>query len=188
MWIMATTQTKLMTAEDLLAMPKDDLFHELLRGELITMAPAGFDHGDIGSELLSRLRPFVKASELGVVVGPDTGYVLSRSPDTVRAPDVSFVQSSRMPSQRPAGYFPGAPDLAVEVLSPRDTVQEMEDKVDEYLSAGTQLVWVVNPRRQTVSVYRKDGTIAILRRDDRLDGESVVPGFALSLAELFPKT
>ena len=93
-----------------------------------------------------------------------------------------------VPPREAKGFFHGAPDLAVEVLSPSDTVEEIEAKVDEYLAAGTQLVWVVNPRRQTVSVYRKDGTTTILRREDALNGESVVPGFSLSLAELFPKT
>lgn len=185
---MATSQTKLMTAEDLLAMPKDDLFHELVRGELITMAPAGVQHGDIGGEIYTPLRTYARSRDLGLVLGPDTGYTLARNPDTVRSPDVSFISKSRVPHPLPQGFFPGAPDLAVEVLSPRDTVEEMEEKVDEYLMAGAKLVWVVNPRRQTISVYRKDGTITILRREDSLDGEGVVPGFSLSLAEVFPVT
>lgn len=174
-----------MTAEDLLAMPKDDLLHELVRGELRTMAPAGFEHGDIGSELLGRMRSHAKAAKLGKVVGPDTGFTLSRDPDTVRSPDIAFVRASRVPVATPEGFFPGAPDLAVEVLSPGDRMEEVEEKVDEYFAAGTHVVWAVSPRRKTVRVYRRDGTSMTLRVSDTLDGGEVLAGFTCKVAELF---
>lgn len=174
-----------MTAEDLLAMPKDDLLHELVRGELRTMAPAGFERGDIGSELLERMRSHAKAAGLGKVVGPDTGFILGRDPDTVRSPDVAFVRTARLPAETPEGFFPGAPDLAVEVLSPGDRVEEVEEKVDAYFAAGTHLVWVVSPRRKTVRVYRRDGTSMTLRAGDTLDGGEVFAGFTCKVAELF---
>lgn len=126
-----------------------------------------------------------EAHGLGDVVGPDTGFVLSRDPDTVRSPDIAFVRAARVPADRPKGFFPGAPDLAVEVLSPSDAMSEVEEKVDEYFAGGTELVWVVNPRRKSVNVYRRDGTSVTLRGDDTLDGGDVLAGFSGKIADVF---
>lgn len=174
-----------MTGEELLKMPGSQRC-ELVKGELRMMAPAGFDHGAVISHLNNRLLRFVYDNGLGELLGAETGFRLSRKPDTVRAPDASFVRKDRIPAAgRPKGYFEGAPDLAVEVLSPGDTAEEIEEKVDDYLAAGSPLVWVVNPRRRTVTVHRLDANPVVLRIEDTLDGADVLPGFTMKLSEVF---
>jgi len=183
-----TTTQRLMTAEDLWNLPDDGNRSELIRGELRTMAPAGFEHGDIGSEIVSRLRQHAKAHGLGTVVGADTGFVLARDPDTVRSPDAAFVNQGRVGAVGVTKkFFPGAPDLAVEVVSPSDTLIEVEEKVNEWLSAGTRIVWVVNPKRRTVTIHKAGPQVQVLAETDPLSGEDVVPGFACGVGELFPQ-
>jgi len=178
-----SVETKLMTADELLALPHGyDKRYELVKGALITMSPAGFDHGLIGSRILSHLSAHVDVKKLGVVPNGDTGYLLKRNPDTVLAPDVSFVATSRV--VRTFKYFPGAPDLAIEVISPNDTYGEVHDKVEVYLATGTRMVIVVNPRNQTATVTTSRGA-AHLTLDDALTGGDVVPGWSLPLRELF---
>jgi Uma2 family endonuclease len=180
------TATRLMTADELWRLPDDHMVHELVRGELRTMAPSGSEHGFLGMRLGARLMMYVESRKLGCVFNSDTGFVLGRDPDTVRAPDTAFVSQARIPAGGlPVKYFPGAPDLAVEVISPSDTLEEVEEKVADYLAAGTRLVWVVNPRRKTVTVYRSPEAAQILRGDDELDGGDVVPGFRCAVAEVF---
>ncbi len=174
-----------MTAAELLAMPSDDLRHELVKGELLTMAPAGFEHGSLGLGLAARMKMHAIERDLGDILNSDTGFYLSRNPDTVRAPDVAFVKKSRVPSPKPKGFFEGAPDLAVEVISPGDTLQEVEDKVGDYLDAGAHSVWTLNPRRRTVTAYSHDGTFKILHENDSLDGGDVFPGFSVRVGDLF---
>jgi Uma2 family endonuclease len=151
------------------------------------MAPAGWEHGAIGMRIGGPLSVFVQANKLGEVVGSDTGFVLARNPDTVRAPDMAFISSSRIQATGvPQKFWPGAPDLAVEVISPGDTLQEVEEKVDEWLAAGTRLVWVINPKRRRITVYRPPRSVTILTADEQLDGEDVVPGFCCRVGDLFP--
>ena len=179
-------QPKLMTADDLLRLPNDGMRHELVRGELRTMPPAGYEHGWSTGKLDRSLGNFVEAHGLGDVLPGDVGFRLTTDPDTVRAPDVAFVSAERVRAAgRPLGYFPGAPDLVVEVISPNDLYTEVEDKVAEWLEHGARLVFVVNPRRRTVAVHRPDRPLRILTIDDTLDGEDVVPGWKLPLRELF---
>jgi Uma2 family endonuclease len=180
-----STATQLMTADDLWNLPGDHMRHELVRGELRTMAPAGFDHGAVGSNLAGELRQFVKKNQLGVVVGPDTGFIVTRDPDTVRAPDAAFVRRARIPTPRPVKFWPGAPDLAVEVLSPSDTAFEVDEKVQEMLDAGTEELIVVNPRQKTVKIFRKGQTAVVLGITDTLENLSVLPGFRLPVTEIF---
>jgi Uma2 family endonuclease len=150
------------------------------------MAPAGFEHGDIGYNLGTMLRAYARKAQLGRVVGADAGFVLGRDPDVVRAPDIAFVSQARLDQIGiPKQFFPGAPDLAVEVVSPSDTMEEIEEKVDDFLAAGTKLVWVVNPRRRSVTVYHAGPQVQILKEQDQLSGEDVVPGFACRVGELF---
>ena len=150
------------------------------------MAPGGFDHGVIGMNIAVRLGAHVAQNRLGVVLGADTGFVLSRNPDTVRAPDVAFVAVARIPATgRTVKFWEGAPDLAIEVVSPGDTVEEVEEKVDDYIDAGTRMVLVVNPKRRTVTVHRPGAQPLILRQADTIDGGDVVPGFSLPVAEVF---
>ena len=172
-----------MTADELLAMPDDGAHrYELVRGELITMSPAGFDHGVIGARIAYHLTRYVSAGGLGVVPSSQTGYVLSHDPDTVREPDVSFVTAKRV--IRTSKFFPGAPDLAVEVISPSDSFSEVNVKVLEYLRAGTRLVIVVDPEKQTATMRTRTSTTD-LAIDDTLSGGDVVPGWSLPLRELF---
>ena len=178
---------KLMTADELERLPRDGRRrHELVRGELRTMPPAGFEHGRSTSKIDSSLRPYVEARGLGEVVSGEPGFKIATNPDTVRAPDVAFVRLERvLEAGRVTGYWPGAPDLAVEVISPNDLYTEVDEKVAEWLAHGARLVLVVNPRRRVVAVHRPGQPIRILEIDDVLDAEDVVPGWRLPLRDLF---
>jgi Uma2 family endonuclease len=181
-----STATQLMTADDLWRLPNDGMRHELVKGVLHTMPPAGFEHGVVGINLSTPLDQHVRANRLGIVVAAETGFLIATNPDTVRAPAVGFVRQDRIQATGiPRRYWPGAPDLAVEVVSPSDTVFAVDDKVQEWLTAGARLVWVVNPRQRTVTVHRAGGAPTILTVSDVLDGEQVVPGFSMRVSELF---
>lgn len=182
---MSSVTRHITTAEELLA--AGDIGRcELVRGELRMMTPAGFEHGDIAIRVTTIIAPFVRQRRLGIVLAAETGFILSRKPDTVRAPDVAFVQKSRVPKERTRGYFPGAPDLAVEVLSPDDRASEVIEKVHEWLDAGAQAVWVVDPRSRTVSVaLRGDASSRIYAMADTVPGEPVLPGLSVSVKEIF---
>jgi len=180
-----STSMRYVTAEELLRMTGEGR-RELVKGELRTMAPAGFDHGVIIMKLARLLANHVEAQQLGVVLGAETGFRLSRNPDTVRGADIAFVAAARIPpGARPHGYWEGGPDLAVEVVSPGDTLEEVEGKVDDYLSAGTRLVIVINPRRKTVTVHSPGANPVILREGDVLDGGEIVPGFSCKVVDIF---
>ncbi len=175
-----------MTADELWALHDNGMRHELVEGELRTMSPAGGPHGYITVELTEPLARFVREHDLGVVFGAETGFRIARDPDTVRAPDIAFVRRDRIPATGiPEGFWPGAPDLAVEVVSPSDTADEIDEKVHQWLTSGTRLVWVVKPRRKTITVYRTPTTPVVLTDTDTLDGEDVVPGFHLRVGDLF---
>ena len=160
-------------------------FCELVRGEIIQMAPPGFGHGGTAVRIAFPLEQVVREHQLGWVV-VESGFKLFRDPDTVRAPDVAFVSVARLPPlEERDGFFPGAPDLAVEVVSPGDTASEVFEKVQEYLTAGTRLVWVADARLQRVTVYRANGTVQFHGPDDALSGEDVLPGFTLAIRDIF---
>lgn len=175
------------TAEDLLAVSKDSSHrYELMKGALKTMSPAGAKHGKLAMIIGARLQTFAEDHGLGSVFGAETGFLLARNPDTVRAPDAAFVSQARLPENGvPAGYFPGAPDLAVEVVSPGDTTGEVEEKVQMWLAHGASLVWVIHPATRTVTIYRRDGSANVLHDGDQLNGEAVLPGFSFPVAKLF---
>jgi Uma2 family endonuclease len=158
---------------------------ELVRGELIMMSPAEWNHGRIASRLDSRLRSYVEAQGLGEVAAAETGFLLSRNPDTVRAPDVAFVRRDRLGMAPAQGFFPVAPDLALEVLSPDDTAGAFMEKVQQWLEAGCAHVWVVNPKNQTITVYQRDGRMTVYRERDEVDGGELLPGFRLRVASVF---
>jgi Uma2 family endonuclease len=176
----------LLTAEDLLQMPEDGYRYELAKGVLIKMTPAGAKHGTIAGRLFKLLAGFVDDRGMGVVCAAETGFKLELAPDTVRAPDISFVSKERLPAGGPPdGYWPFAPDLAVEVVSPADTAGEVMAKVIAYLEAGTRLVWVVYPKTETVVVHRPAGEARVLRGEDTLDGGELLPGFTCKVREIF---
>lgn len=172
------------TAEDLLRLNIQDKRSELVRGRLVVREPAGFAHGVVAARIGGAVAAFVRTCELGLVVAAETGFTLERDPDTVRAPDVGFVHRDRVPDPLPRGYAEFAPDLAVEVLSPDDRPGEVLAKVADWLRAGTRLVWIVDPIRRAARVYRFDGTESFATIGDSLDGEDVLPGFALPLASV----
>lgn len=174
------------TAEELLRMPKDGFRYELVKGELKKMSPAGIEHGAVAVNLTIILGQHVKANQLGIVCAAETGFKIATDPDTVLAPDISFVRRERIPeSGLPKAFWPGAPDLAVEVVSPGDARKEVAKKAEDWLEAGASAVWVVNPKQRTVTVHRPQAEANTLGEDDELDGQDVVPGFRCRVAEIF---
>jgi Uma2 family endonuclease len=181
-----STEIRLMTAEDLERLPNDHMRHELVRGELRTMPPAGGEHGVFGMNVAGLLFQHVRAKQLGVVLLAETGFLLSRNPDMVRGADAAFVRKDRIPPTGiPKSYWPGAPDLAVEVVSPNDTHDEVEEKVQEWLDAGTSVVWVVSPKRRTVAIHRPARDVVTLTEKDELDGGPLLPDFRCRVSEIF---
>ncbi len=178
---------QLVTAEELWALPeRPGVRYELVEGELVEVPGAGALHNVIAALVYELIRAFVRERDLGVVSTDGAGYILDRGPDLLRIPDVSFVSWERVPEEGiPEGFWPVAPDLAVEVVSPGDRADEVHDKVREYLDAGTRLVWVLWPRRRSVTAHTPDGVARELGPDDELDGGEVLPGFRARVAELF---
>ena len=173
-------------AEQLAEMPDDGLRHELLRGMLVSEPLPSRLHGRTVARFSQLLSNFVGPRRLGVVYTGDTGFVLAREPDTVRGPDMAFLSERRereTADERP--FIPGAPDLAIEVLSPDDRTSEVLGKVSDYLAAGCPLVWVVDPVREEVSVFRSPFAPRVLAGTNFLDGEDVLPGFSVAVAEIF---
>ena len=180
-----TTQVRLTTADELLHSPSDGYRYELIKGELKRMAPAGYEHGTLAAVFTGFLVVYVRTQKLGTVTAAETGFKLATNPDTVRAPDVAFVSQKRLDEAGPVkGYWPGAPDLAVEVVSPGDLYTEVSEKVAGWLEAGSKMVVVVNPRNQQVLVHLP-AEVKVLGADDILKGGEVVPGWELPVGELF---
>jgi Uma2 family endonuclease len=177
-----TTTTRLITADELLAMPSDERC-ELIAGEIVKMTPPGREHGEIAAEITFLLRGHVGKKKHGSVT-TEIGFILARDPDTVRAPDVAFIRRERR-SESPEKYVPGAPDLAVEVVSPTDRVEEIDSKTQAWLDAGTALVWVVWPRMRSVAVHRPGLPVRTVQGQDTITGEDVLPGFECSVSEFF---
>jgi Uma2 family endonuclease len=176
-----------MTAEDLYDLPHDENKYELASGLLIKMPPAGVRHGGVALRIGSLLDHYTEGKDLGRVYGADTGFILQRNPDIVRAPDAAFVAKARIPTYgEPNGFWDLAPDLAVEVVSPWDRDRQLNQKINEYFAAGTRLVWVVYPDTRTVYVYRSPRDVRALDENGELDGEGVLPGFACPIRRCFP--
>jgi len=173
------------TIEEFWRLCGDGRRREVVRGEIRELAPSGARHGQIAIKAGWLLKSFVDERNLGEVFAAETGFVLGEDPATVRAADAAFVRKERLPDPIPEGFFPGPPDLAVEVISPGDLAQEVERKVEDYLQAGTRLVWVVYPTTQTVTVYRTPKEVRVHTREDELSGEDALPGFMCRVADLF---
>ena len=171
----------LMTAEELLHTSIPDKRTELVKGVLVIREPAGDRHGRVTMNLTIRLGTHVERAAAGQLFAAETGFTLSRAPDTVRAADIAFVRRERLPEPVP-GFPELAPDLVVEVLSPGDRPGETLTKVGDWLEGGARLVWVIDPERRFARVYRHDGTETAIGDDAALDGEDVLPGFTCSLA------
>lgn len=179
-----STATQLMTAEELIKLPRGRFRYELVKGELLTMSPAGEEHGAVIMNLTLPLAQHIKANDLGVVYGAETGFKLASNPDTVLAPDIAFIRRERVGSLS-KGFRSGAPDLAVEVISPGESRSRIEKKVERWLRGGALGVWVVNPQTRTVAVHRPDSETRLLSEQDELTGENIVPGFGFPVSEIF---
>lgn len=171
-----------MTAEELLRLPEDGSRYELVEGELKRMSPTSFEHGRIAANIAVHLGYHVRQHRLGVICIAEAGFVLWRNPDTVRAPDVAFVRAERV--AHPGGFMPGAPDLAIEVMSPSDSASAVSFKVSQYLRAGTRAVVVVDPEKRVVYLYRPSGPLTTIT-DAAVEVDDVVPGWSMSLTEIF---
>lgn len=181
-----TALAQKMTAEELLQLPDDDFRYELVRGVLRKMVPAGNEHGQIALRLAWRLAQYVETNKLGVTYAAETGFILALDPDTVRAPDAAFVRQERLDEiGKVAGFWPGAPDLVIEVISPSDQYSEVESKVADWLKAGSRMVVVVDPRRRVVAVHHSRSGIRVLGMGEVLEGGDVVPGWSVPIEELF---
>ena len=180
------TTTQPMTAEALLDMPADGFRYELIRGELRKMPPTGYAHGKYELSIGASLAAHVKANRLGDACGGDAGFLLGSNPDHVRAPDVAFVRRERVEALgEVSGFFPGAPDLAIEIISPNDRYSEVEEKVEDWLGAGTLAVIVVDPRRRSVKISRSLMDAVVLTEADTLAVEQVVPGWRMLVRDIF---
>lgn len=181
---MAMPLEALMTAEELLVLDLPGKSTELVRGRLIVREPPGTYHGRISAKLLFLLGQHVYARKLGDLFGQDTGFKIGTNPDTVRAPDVAFLSAGRGDQIGRRGYAALAPDLVAEVLSPDDRAGEVLNKVGDWLDAGVQIVWVIDPDRREARVYRADGSLTTIDASGALEGEDVLPGFACRLSDL----
>jgi len=180
---MSTTQTHLMTAEELLRLPDDSMCHELIKGELLTMPPPGDLHGAVTMNLTGLLFIHVKTNNLGIMRAAETGFKLESNPDTVLAPDIAFITSDRA-GPAVAGYRDGAPDLVVEVMSQWDTRPKAARKAALWVELGARSVWVVNPRQRTVDVWWSNGERKQFHEADELIDDTV-PGFCVKVSEIF---
>jgi len=172
---------RLVTVEEFARIPDDDHRYELVEGRVVRMSPPGSRHAMLATRLARLLDQHVEERNLGVVM-TSGGFHLASRPDTVREPDVAFVRAERIPpSGVPDGFWPGPADLAVEIRSPGDRRSEIAVKVSEYLARGVRLVWVVDPKARTVTVYEPERPPVILEGSAALDGGTVVPGFSVRL-------
>lgn len=182
---MSAVTPQVLTAEEFWALPGDGKRRELVRGEVVVSMPPGGVHGSIATNLSTFLLIWAKAGRHGVV-SVESGFILDRNPDIVRGPDISFVRAERIPpSGVPEAFWAQAPDLAVEIISPSETADEVREKVRDFLAAGTPLVWVVYPRTREVLIHRPGGAIQALGVDDLLEDADLLPGFQCRVSEMF---
>jgi Uma2 family endonuclease len=175
------------TADELLALPTGmGKRYELVLGELRVMSPGGWKHGSVISNAHAVLSDHVRRHKLGMMFGAETGFKLTTDPDTVRAPDVAFVSNANIPgdlSER--GYWPGVPDLAVEVISPNDTSGEGDEKIAAWLAAGCTSVWVIDPHLETVTIYHSRTEVVVRTVGELISDELLLPGFTCKVDEIF---
>lgn len=183
---MVATQPKLMTADELWAIGDDGFRYDLIEGELYRMSPASPKHGKFAARVGRHLDVFVDEHELGEVFGAESGFRLTRNPDTVLAPDAAFVRADRIPPEdQQDGFWSVVPDLVVEVISPSDTVRYVVDKIAAYLDAGVIVVLTIDPKRRTLAINTQDGVTRTLRETDTLELPDILPGFSLPVHEIF---
>ena len=183
---MSTTSTALITAEELMQLPDDGFRYELINGEVEKMPPPGHPHGRIAFRLSIAVGQFVLEHVLGEGFATDTGFKLSSNPDTVLAPDFAFVTNEKFrEGSKTEGYWPGPPDLAVEVLSPNDRPGKVKQKISLWFSFGTRQVWIVDPEHTTVTIYRSESNRTTFSGSDYLEAQDLFPGLRISLDQIF---
>jgi Uma2 family endonuclease len=180
-----TNQSQALTDEQFMALPEDDNLYEYVNGELIVVANSGVEHGYLALTLGYFLTGFVRSHRLGVTCDSSTAFKMKTG--NKRSPDLAFIAKERLQGLKrlPKGFFEGAPDLAVEIISPNNTFAEIHNKLVEYFENGTRLVWVILPDEESVLVYHQPKPSKLLQVEDSLDGEAVITGFQLPLIELF---
>lgn len=185
MAVSAPAKPTLQTAADLERLSAQGYRYELIKGELRPMSPSGGPHGDATSRVSFYINGLVYGEERGLTFTAETGFFVARDPDTVMAPDFAFVADDRLPDPLPEGYVSVVPDLAVETRSPNDTAREVADKVEAWLTAGVQIVWVIEPRRRTITSHRQGRQPLVFSAGDTLDGENILPGLSIPLNRIF---
>lgn len=181
----AIDDERLFTVAEFERLPEEDAYRvELVRGVLVRAPRPAPLHGRVAVRLGRWLDEHAEAGGYGAVLA-DAGVLLSRDPDTVRGPDLAFYSTSRIPDNAYAVSYWGPPDLAVEIMSPSNRASEMQQKVTDYLDAGVRRVWVLDPATRTATVYATGGEARILRHDEALEGDDLLPGFRLPLESLF---
>jgi len=174
---------KLITGDEFFDMP-GDAWDELVEGEIFRMSPPGYLHGKIEVRFITLLNNFVNAHQLGDVIGGEAGIYTHREPDSIRGVDVAFVSHQQMERAQSVTYLDVAPELIVEIMSPNDRWSDIMDKLEEYFAIGVKLVWVADPQRQEVLVYRSLVDVERLTPEDELKGDDVLPGFSAPVSEL----
>jgi len=174
----------LITAEEFALMPGSEHM-ELIRGEVRVTMPPSREHGRIALAIGTLLRLWASEGSHGEV-GVESGFILAHDPDIVRGPDVYFVRADRIPStDTPNAFWTIAPDLAIEVISPSETVEDVRGKIRDYLAAGTPLVWTIHPSTREVVVYTPDGMARTYSEDAVIEYPDILPGFSCKVSELF---
>ena len=179
-------QSEINSAEQLFKASENGKRLELQKGTLIVMSPAGSEHGRIASRILIRLGTYVEENDLGETFAAETGFLIEQNPDTVRAPDAAFVSHRRLSETDPtSAYLALAPDLVVEVVSPNDSSSDIEGKAHQWLSAGTQIVLVADPKNETLRAYRSKSEIQVLHSGETFESGDVCKNWQLSVNEVF---
>jgi Uma2 family endonuclease len=183
----ATPPSQRLTAEDLFSRNLRDERTELVTGELLRRSPAGAEQGVAALRIGAWLLRFVEHHQLGVVCAAGTGFLVSRDPDTVCAPDAAFISRERLGDGRPPKKFwPLAPDLAVEVVSPSESAEQVQERLRDWFAAGVRAVWMLYPGTASVHAYRSPSEVRIFQRGEMLSGENdLLPGFSRSVSDLF---
>ena len=178
-----SSQRSSLTAEEARGLAPSGLW-ELVDGRVVPVTPAGARHGDVVARVTRLLANFVDARRLGKVLAGDAGFILRRDPDTVRAPDVAFVTAARLPGRAPAEFMSGAPDLAIEIISPSDDWKAVDKKAAEFIAAGSLAVWAIDPGGETAKLYTREGS-RVLPRGETLTCRELLGDFELRLPDLW---